>query len=79
MCTVLILFDLNFTKMIKKIVGVIVTLSLNEGQDQGQDHPKFPVQVHLVHINIKYTTILCKEIFKVQCVLVAEAVQLICL
>ena len=29
---------------------------------------KIPVQVHLVHINIKYMAILCKEIFKVQCV-----------
>ena len=34
---------------------------------------KFPVQVHLVYINIKYMAKLCKEIFKVQFVPAAAA------
>ena len=48
--------------MKKKVVGVIVLLSLNEGHQK-----KFPIQVHLVHTNIKYMAWVCKGIFRFQC------------
>ena len=59
----------------KKIVQEILMLSLNESQGQGQQK-KFPIQVHLVHIDIKYMGKLCKEIFRFQCGTAAAAAHM---
>ena len=65
------LFYLNFAKAEKKIGGLIVILSLNEGQGHQK---KIPIQVHLGHISIKYVGMLHKEIFRFQCGTAAVAV-----
>ena len=61
------LFDLNFAKMKKNCQGncdVILEL-----RSRSRSPKKFTVLVHLVHINIKYMAMLCKKIFRFQCVL----------